>query len=555
MNESSEENGVEPTDTAQEAQDSETPEIDYEPIEEASERMAAERDEMHVANQNLAAEFESLQQQIAQLQEAALTSNSQLSQQIEFLQESNAAQLATIEHLQTTNAELGHRVQQMEESVAADDHWKTVAAEFQAKAEHHENELTTLQASSQQQIESLSLASSQSQSQLSVAQQEIERLTVRAEELESALMKSQTEIGGLIHESQAVVQDLSLQNQGSANDLAGANREIERLSTQVFDLQAVIAGNKGLADALETQRLVSDLRSEIDDLERELAEHRDAKRKMAELSSALDELTLENQRLTESFESQSQESEQMLLFGNRQSGYITGSEVGQLRGEIESLNRQLVEQNESYMLVQYWLEQERETTTELRDQIAKQRLDAVQATPGKRSSSSSDRSSANLNTTTKRAVKRNKPNTSSKNASVAKRSKPTKKTKASVTKKVSAAAAKAAKKPAAKPTTKKEKPIAAAKLAKKPKVSADDLCRIEGIGPKIKRALAASSIVSFRDLSKTKIGTLRSILEGAGPTLKGRDASTWAKQAKLAADGKWDKLATLQEKLMGGREG
>ena len=83
---------------------------------------------------------------------------------------------------------------------------------------------------------------------------------------------------------------------------------------------------------------------------------------------------------------------------------------------------------------------------------------------------------------------------------------------------------------------------------------ADDLKKIEGIGPKIAELLIQAGIKTFTDLSATKKTDLKNILEAAGNRYKMHDPSTWPKQAKLAAKGKWNKLATLQDELSGGKK-
>lgn len=80
---------------------------------------------------------------------------------------------------------------------------------------------------------------------------------------------------------------------------------------------------------------------------------------------------------------------------------------------------------------------------------------------------------------------------------------------------------------------------------------ADDLTKIEGIGPKIAEVLEANGIKSFEDLSASKVGDLRTIL--ADNDLASHEPKTWSKQATLAKNGKWDKLAELQEELDGGK--
>jgi predicted flap endonuclease-1-like 5' DNA nuclease len=99
------------------------------------------------------------------------------------------------------------------------------------------------------------------------------------------------------------------------------------------------------------------------------------------------------------------------------------------------------------------------------------------------------------------------------------------------------------------------------KKASAPKVAAaknnetkkDDLTKIEGIGPKIAGLLTEAGISTFSDLAKAKTTKVKEILEAAGSRYKMHDPTTWGKQAKLAADGKWDDLKKLQDELMGGK--
>ncbi|MEM6966460.1 MAG: glycoside hydrolase family 13 [Bacteroidota bacterium] len=80
----------------------------------------------------------------------------------------------------------------------------------------------------------------------------------------------------------------------------------------------------------------------------------------------------------------------------------------------------------------------------------------------------------------------------------------------------------------------------------------DNLKKIEGVGPKIEKLLNADGINTFAELGKTKIAVLRNILAEAGPRYKMHNPSTWAKQARLAAKGDWEKLQILQDELNGG---
>ncbi|WP_369048125.1 50S ribosomal protein L21 [Tenacibaculum sp. UWU-22] len=86
---------------------------------------------------------------------------------------------------------------------------------------------------------------------------------------------------------------------------------------------------------------------------------------------------------------------------------------------------------------------------------------------------------------------------------------------------------------------------------KKSASKADDLKKIEGIGPKIAATLVEAGITTFADLAKTKPAKISEIIA----EIRGNHVTdTWPKQAKLAADGKWDELKELQDKLDGGVE-
>lgn len=109
--------------------------------------------------------------------------------------------------------------------------------------------------------------------------------------------------------------------------------------------------------------------------------------------------------------------------------------------------------------------------------------------------------------------------------------------------------------PEKKATTKKavvatEKEVEPAlKAAAKP----EDLTKIEGIGKKIAELLKNAEIESFEQLSKATPKKLKAILEAAGSKFKVHDPSTWPKQAKLAANGKWEELKKLQAALKSGK--
>jgi large subunit ribosomal protein L21 len=81
---------------------------------------------------------------------------------------------------------------------------------------------------------------------------------------------------------------------------------------------------------------------------------------------------------------------------------------------------------------------------------------------------------------------------------------------------------------------------------------ADDLKRIEGIGPKISSLLQEAGIATFAQLAATDVSRIQEILAAAD--LRGlADPTTWPEQAKLASEGRWDELGALQDELKGGR--
>jgi predicted flap endonuclease-1-like 5' DNA nuclease len=83
---------------------------------------------------------------------------------------------------------------------------------------------------------------------------------------------------------------------------------------------------------------------------------------------------------------------------------------------------------------------------------------------------------------------------------------------------------------------------------------ADDLKRIEGIGPKIASVLQAAGITTFAQLAAAEVGQIEQILEEESPRLRRlADPGTWPEQAALAAAGDWEGLEALQQQLKGGR--
>ena len=82
---------------------------------------------------------------------------------------------------------------------------------------------------------------------------------------------------------------------------------------------------------------------------------------------------------------------------------------------------------------------------------------------------------------------------------------------------------------------------------------ADDLKKIEGIGPKIEQLLHDKGILTFSILAATSAEDVKTILTEAGPRYTIHDPATWGKQAEMAAAGKWDELKAWQKELDGGK--
>jgi predicted flap endonuclease-1-like 5' DNA nuclease len=85
------------------------------------------------------------------------------------------------------------------------------------------------------------------------------------------------------------------------------------------------------------------------------------------------------------------------------------------------------------------------------------------------------------------------------------------------------------------------------------KTTPDDLTIVEGIGPKIKELLHSNGVLSFAQLAASTPEQLKAILDQAGPNYRIHDPSTWAAQALMAAEGKWDELRKWQDELYKGK--
>ena len=100
---------------------------------------------------------------------------------------------------------------------------------------------------------------------------------------------------------------------------------------------------------------------------------------------------------------------------------------------------------------------------------------------------------------------------------------------------------------------KKATSTAESKEAKATKAG-DDLTIVEGIGPKIAEVLATAGIATYAELAKTDAEKVKEILTEAGSNFNTADPTTWAEQAQLAADGKFEELEKLKAELDGGKK-
>lgn len=119
---------------------------------------------------------------------------------------------------------------------------------------------------------------------------------------------------------------------------------------------------------------------------------------------------------------------------------------------------------------------------------------------------------------------------------------------------VASGATPAKKEEAKKAAPKSETKAPAKKAAPKKAAKADDLKKIEGVGPKAAEAMVAAGLDTFAKVAKAKPEAIATILSETSSNLAHLVTDTWPKQAKLAADGKWDELKELQDRLDGGIE-
>ena len=85
-------------------------------------------------------------------------------------------------------------------------------------------------------------------------------------------------------------------------------------------------------------------------------------------------------------------------------------------------------------------------------------------------------------------------------------------------------------------------------------MESDDLKAVEGIGPKIEEILNKGGLRTYQQLAEASVDQIKAMLTAAGGRYASHNPSTWPRQAKMAADGAWDKLKAWQDELDGGKE-
>ncbi|MEM9928330.1 MAG: 50S ribosomal protein L27 [Bacteroidota bacterium] len=107
--------------------------------------------------------------------------------------------------------------------------------------------------------------------------------------------------------------------------------------------------------------------------------------------------------------------------------------------------------------------------------------------------------------------------------------------------------------PAEKPAPAKKAKAVKIELPSGKKIKQDDLKLVEGIGPKIEGLLHDIGITTWRELADAPVEKVQEMLDAAGPRYRIHNPTTWAQQAGLAADAKWEELEKLQDELDGGK--
>ena len=83
-------------------------------------------------------------------------------------------------------------------------------------------------------------------------------------------------------------------------------------------------------------------------------------------------------------------------------------------------------------------------------------------------------------------------------------------------------------------------------------VRMNDFTVIEGIGPAIAHLCVNRGITTWWSMANADLSVLRSMLAEAGPKFQVHDPTSWPQQARLLANGEWEKFRRLVDALRSG---
>lgn len=83
-------------------------------------------------------------------------------------------------------------------------------------------------------------------------------------------------------------------------------------------------------------------------------------------------------------------------------------------------------------------------------------------------------------------------------------------------------------------------------------VRLNDFTVIEGIGPAIAHLCVNRGITTWWSMANADLSVLRSMLAEAGPKFQVHDPTSWPQQARLLANGEWEKFRRLVDALRSG---
>jgi predicted flap endonuclease-1-like 5' DNA nuclease len=93
--------------------------------------------------------------------------------------------------------------------------------------------------------------------------------------------------------------------------------------------------------------------------------------------------------------------------------------------------------------------------------------------------------------------------------------------------------------------------VSAAPAEAAPVITADELEKLEGVGPKVAAVFNEAGITTFAQLAAAEVADLQALLDAAGYAYM--DPGSWPEQARLAAAGDWEALQKLQDELTAGK--